>query len=147
VAIQAQMLNLMMRLQREFGLTYLFISHDLGVVRHLCDEVAVMYLGVIVEQAPRDALFAQPLHPYTRALWSAAPSFDPDARSRKGRIRLQGDPPSPLAVPPGCRFAGRCPFATEECRTTEPVLREVAPGHRIACHRVGDDGQVMYTST
>ena len=147
VAIQAQMLNLMMRLQREFGLTYLFISHDLGVVRHLCDEVAVMYLGVIVEQAPRDALFAQPLHPYTRALWSAAPSFDPDARSRKDRIRLQGDPPSPLAVPPGCRFAGRCPFATDECRTTEPVLREVAPGHRIACHRVGDDGQVLYTST
>ena len=144
VAIQAQMLNLMMRLQREFGLTYLFISHDLGVIRHLCDEVAVMYLGRIVEQAPREALFQHPLHPYTRALWSAAPSFDPDARSRKDRIRLQGDPPSPLNVPPGCRFAGRCPFAQDLCRTEEPGLREVAPGHQIACHRVGDAGQVNY---
>jgi peptide/nickel transport system ATP-binding protein len=144
VAIQAQMLNLMMRLQREFGLTYLFISHDLGVIRHLCDEVAVMYLGRIVEQAPREALFQHPLHPYTRALWSAAPSFDPDARSRKDRVRLQGDPPSPLNVPPGCRFAGRCPFAQDLCRTEEPGLREVAPGHQIACHRVGDAGQVNY---
>ena len=144
VAIQAQMLNLMMRLQREFGLTYLFISHDLGVIRHLCDEVAVMYLGRIVEQAPREALFQHPLHPYTRALWSAAPSFDPDARSRKDRIRLQGDPPSPLNVPPGCRFAGRCPFAQDLCRTEEPGLREMAPGHQIACHRVGDAGQVNY---
>ncbi|MFM8766337.1 MAG: ABC transporter ATP-binding protein [Rubrivivax sp.] len=144
VAIQAQMLNLMMRLQRDFGLTYLFISHDLGVVRHLCNEVAVMYLGRIVEQAPREALFERPLHPYTRALWSAAPSFDPDARSRKDRIRLQGDPPSPLKVPPGCRFAGRCPFAQDLCRTEEPALREVAPGHQIACHRVGDEGQVLY---
>lgn len=144
VAIQAQMLNLMMRLQREFGLTYLFISHDLGVVRHLCGEVAVMYLGRIVEQAPREALFERPLHPYTRALWSAAPSFDPDARSRKDRIRLQGDPPSPLKVPQGCRFAGRCPFAQDLCRTKEPALLEVAPGHQIACHRVGDEGQVMY---
>ena len=144
VAIQAQMLNLMMRLQREFGLTYLFISHDLGVIRHLCDEVAVMYLGRIVEQAPREALFQHPLHPYTRALWSAAPSFDPDARSRKDRIRLQGDPPSPLNVPPGCRFAGRCPFAQDLCRTEEPGLREVAPGHQIACHRVEDAGQVNY---
>jgi peptide/nickel transport system ATP-binding protein len=138
------MLNLMMRLQREFGLTYLFISHDLAVVRHLCDEVAVMYLGRIVEQAPREALFSRPLHPYTRALWSAAPSFDPGARTRGDRIRLQGDPPSPLNIPPGCRFAGRCPFAQDLCRSEEPTLREVSPGHRVACHRVGDDGQVSY---
>ncbi|MEN9630192.1 MAG: hypothetical protein RJA10_3420 [Pseudomonadota bacterium] len=144
VAIQAQMLNLMMQLQRDFGLTYLFISHDLGVVRHLCNEVAVMYLGRIVEQAGRDALFAQPLHPYTRALWSAAPSFDPGARSRGQRIRLQGDPPSPLNVPPGCRFAGRCPFAQDVCRASEPELREVVPGHRVACHRVGDAGELHY---
>ncbi len=144
VAIQAQMLNLMLRLQREFGLTYLFISHDLGVVRHMCDEVAVMYLGRIVERAGRDALFAQPLHPYTRALWSAAPSFDPDARSRHDRIRLQGDPPSPLAVPKGCRFAGRCPHALPSCKETDPPLREVVPGHAVACHRVGEAGKVMY---
>jgi peptide/nickel transport system ATP-binding protein len=144
VAIQAQMLNLMLRLQREFGLTYLFISHDLGVVRHMCDEVAVMYLGRIVEQAPRDALFAQPLHPYTLALWSAAPSLDPGSRSRGQRIRLQGDPPSPLNIPPGCRFAGRCPFALAACRHQEPELRAVASGHTVACHRVDDTGRPQY---
>lgn len=144
VAIQAQMLNLMLKLQREYGLTYLFISHDLGVVRHMCDEVAVMYLGRIAEQAPRDTLFSRPLHPYTRALWSAAPSFDPDARTRKERIRLQGDPPSPLAVPVGCRFAGRCAHARDVCREREPELSEVAPGHYVACHRVSDDGQPLY---
>ena len=136
VAIQAQMLNLMMRLQRAFGLTYLFISHDLAVVRHMCDEVAVMYLGRIVEQAPREALFQRPLHPYTRALWSAAPSFDPAARTRGGRIRLQGDPPSPLNIPPGCRFAGRCPYAVDICRQVEPALRPMSAGHTVACHRV-----------
>ena len=146
VAIQAQMLNLMLRLQRDFGLTYLFISHDLGVVRHMCNEVAVMYLGRIVEQAGRDALFAKPLHPYTRALWSAAPSFDPQARSRGRRIQLQGDPPSPLDVPPGCRFAGRCPHAQDECRRSEPALREVMPGHTVACHRVDDAGRALYAS-
>ncbi len=144
VAIQAQMLNLMLRLQRDFGLTYLFISHDLGVVRHMCDEVAVMYLGRIVERAHRDLLFAQPLHPYTRALWSAAPSFDPRARSRAHRIRLVGDPPSPLAVPAGCRFAGRCPYVQDECRMREPELREVLPGHQVACHRVSDEGSALY---
>jgi peptide/nickel transport system ATP-binding protein len=147
VAIQAQVLNLMLKLQREFGLTYLFISHDLGVVRHMCDQVAVMYLGRIVEQASRDALFARPLHPYTRALWSAAPSFDPHARSRADRIRLQGDPPSPLNIPPGCRFAGRCPFAQEACKTTEPALREVSGGQRVACHRVDDAGVPTYAAS
>jgi peptide/nickel transport system ATP-binding protein len=144
VAIQAQILNLMQRLQRELGLTYLFISHDLGVIRHMCDDIAVMYLGVIVEQAEREKLFTRPLHPYTLALWSAAPSFDPKARGRGQRIRLQGDPPSPINVPPGCRFAGRCPFAEARCRTEVPLLREVLPGHRVACHRVGDDGRRLY---
>jgi peptide/nickel transport system ATP-binding protein len=144
VAIQAQILNLMQRLQRELGLTYLFISHDLGVIRHMCDHVAVMYLGVIVEQAARESLFSRPLHPYTLALWSAAPSFDPKARARGQRIRLQGDPPSPINIPSGCRFAGRCPFAQERCHQEAPMLREVMPGHQVACHRVGDEGQVLY---
>jgi peptide/nickel transport system ATP-binding protein len=144
VAIQAQILNLMQRLQRALGLTYLFISHDLGVIRHMCDEVAVMYLGLIVEHAPRESLFSRPLHPYTLALWSAAPSFDPNARLRGRRIRLQGDPPSPIDVPAGCRFAGRCPFAEDRCRSEAPALREVLPGHRVACHRVSEDGRPTY---
>jgi len=144
VAIQAQMLNLMLRLQRQFGLTYLFISHDLGVVRHMCDEVAVMYLGRIVERAGRDTLFAQPLHPYTRALWSAAPSFNPRQRSRGRRIHLQGEPPSPMVANAGCRFSGRCPHVQDVCRNAEPILREVAGRHWVACHRVGDDGLVTY---
>ena len=144
VAIQAQMLNLMLRLQREFGLTYLIISHDLGVVRHMCNEVAVMYLGRIVERAGRDTLFSRPLHPYTQALWSAAPTFDPQARGRSQRIRLQGDPPSPMDVPDGCRFAGRCPFTQSVCSSQDPVLREVKAGHFVACHRVTDDGTPGY---
>lgn len=144
VAIQAQMLNLMLRLQREHGLTYLFISHDLGVVRHMCDEVAVMYLGRIVERASRESLFERPLHPYTRALWSAAPSFDPGARSRAHRIRLQGDPPSPRDIPPGCRFAGRCPFAESACRASEPELRAAGDDHWVACHRVDAAGKTTY---
>lgn len=145
VAIQAQMLNVMLRLQREYGLTYLFISHDLGVVRHMCEDVAVMYLGRIVEQASRESLFARPLHPYTRTLWSAAPSFDPRERARHRRIRLHGDPPSPLAIPAGCRFAGRCPHAMDACRTEDPPLRSVGPQHLVACHRVDDAGQPTYS--
>ena len=144
VAIQAQILNLMQRLQHELGLTYLFISHDLGVIRHMCDEIGVMYLGQIVEQAPREGLFERPLHPCTLALWSAAPSFDPGTRSRRDRIRLQGDPPSPINVPPGCRFAGRCPFAEARCHTEPPPLREVLPGHKVACHRVSEAGVALY---
>jgi peptide/nickel transport system ATP-binding protein len=144
VAIQAQILNLMQRLQRELGLTYLFISHDLGVIRHMCDEIGVMYLGQIVEQADRQSLFERPLHPYTLALWSAAPSFNPGTRSRADRIRLQGDPPSPINVPPGCRFAGRCPFAEARCHTEPPALRTVLPGHQVACHRVSDGGAPLY---
>ena len=136
VAIQAQILNLMQRLQRELRLTYLFISHDLGVVRHMCDRVAVMYLGVIVEMADRDTLFGEPLHPYTVALWSAAPSFDPRQRGRGRRIRLAGDPPSPVDLPRGCRFAGRCPAAEPACNDAEPPLAEVGPGHWARCRRI-----------
>jgi len=123
-------------LQRELQLTYLFISHDLGVVRHMCDRVAVMYLGVLVEMADRDALFSQPLHPDTVALWSAAPSFDPRQRGRSQRIRLMGDPPSPIDLPSGCRFAGRCPAAEAACREAEPPLTEVSRGHFVRCRRV-----------
>ncbi len=144
VAIQAQILNLMQKLQKELGLTYLFISHDLGVIRHMCDDIAVMYLGQFVERATREGLYAQPLHPYTLALWSAAPSMASRGQKRKLRIRLQGDPPSPLNVPTGCRFSSRCPFAENTCHTTPPSLREVQPGHHVACHRVSDTGQPLY---
>ena len=139
VAIQAQILNLLRRLQEEFNLTYLFISHDLGVVQHMCDDVAVMYLGQVVEHADRLSLFRTPLHPYTYALLSAVPSADPVLRDRASRIRLIGDPPSPIDLPPGCRFASRCPFAEERCRTEEPALRSF-DGHKVRCHLVSDDG-------
>jgi peptide/nickel transport system ATP-binding protein len=143
VAIQAQILNLLRQLQNEFGLTYLFISHDLGVVQYVCDEIAVMYLGRIVEQADRISLFKTPLHPYTWALLSAVPSADP---SRMGgeRIRLEGDPPSPIDPPAGCRFASRCPFAEDRCRAEHPPLRTIRDGHRVACHLVGDDGSAPH---
>jgi len=140
VAIQAQILNLLRRLQEEFGLTYLFISHDLGVVQYMCDDVAVMYLGQIVEQADRISLFKTPLHPYTWALLSAVPSADPDVRRGRDRIRLSGDPPSPIDPPAGCRFASRCPFAEAQCHQVTPPLRPVREGHAVACHLVGDDG-------
>jgi peptide/nickel transport system ATP-binding protein len=140
VAIQAQILNLLRSLQTEFGLTYLFISHDLGVVQYMCDEIAVMYLGQIVEHADRIPLFTEPLHPYTWALLSAVPSADPVAREGAARIRLEGDPPSPIDLPPGCRFASRCPFAEARCVADTPVLRSIRPGHAVACHLVSDDG-------
>ena len=139
VAIQAQILNLLRRLQEEFGLTYLFISHDLGVVQHMCDDIAVMYLGQVVEHADRLSLFRTPLHPYTNALLSAVPSADPVLRDRASRIRLVGDPPSPIDPPPGCRFASRCPFAEARCRAEEPALRPVG-GQMVRCHLVTDDG-------
>ena len=140
VAVQAQVLNLLRRLQDEFGLTYLFISHDLGVVQYMCDEIAVMYLGQVVEHADRISLFTEPLHPYTWALLSAVPSADPAIRDRADRVRLLGDPPSAIDPPPGCRFASRCPFSQAICTQDTPPLRTVKDGHTVACHLVSDDG-------
>ena len=139
VAIQAQILNLLTRLRDELKLTLLFISHDLGVISHICDEVAVMYLGRVVEKAPRYALFKQPLHPYTQALLSAVPSRDPKLKGAIKRIRLQGDIPSPISPPTGCRFHTRCPIAQARCRDEEPQLIEHASDHWVACHFPGHD--------
>ena len=136
VSIQAQVLNLLEELQDRLGLTYLFIAHDLAVVRHICDDTAVMYLGKIVEQASTDRLFARPMHPYTHALLSAVPTPNPKIQRQRSRILLEGDVPSPINPPPGCRFHTRCPVGKDKeiCRTEEPLLEERAPGHRVACH-------------
>jgi oligopeptide/dipeptide ABC transporter ATP-binding protein len=142
IAIRAQILNLLARLQRELGLTYLFISHDMAVVEHLCDEIAVMYLGQIVERAPRKAFFANPLHPYSVALMSAVPTVHGGRRRAARRIKLSGDPPSPINPPSGCRFAGRCPVAEPACAAELPPLREAAPGHWVRCRRVETVGGV-----
>lgn len=135
VSIQAQVLNLLQELQERLGLTYLVIAHDLAVVRHVSDEVAVMYLGGVVEQAPSDDLYAEPLHPYTKALMSAVPVPDPVVETTRERIILSGDLPSPADPPTGCRFHTRCPYRqTTRCDDERPVLRELAPGHTVACH-------------
>jgi oligopeptide transport system ATP-binding protein len=136
VSIQAQVVNLMEELQDKFGLTYLFIAHDLSMVRHICDRVAVMYLGVIVELADRDELYEHPLHPYTTALLSAVPIPDPKKDRARQRIILSGDVPSPINPPSGCRFHPRCPLAIERCSQERPEWREAAPDHWVACHVV-----------
>jgi oligopeptide/dipeptide ABC transporter ATP-binding protein len=133
VSVQAQIVNLLLDLQDRLGLSYLFVAHDLSVVKHVSDRVAVMYVGKIVEIAPTRALFARPLHPYTEALLSAVPVPDPRARSR--RIVLKGEIADPANPPSGCYFHPRCPYAVDRCRTEAPALRPLAPGHLARCHR------------
>ena len=140
VSIQAQIVKLMMELQEELGLTYIFIGHDLSVVRHVSNDVAVMYLGKIVELTDSDELYREPLHPYTQALISAAPIPDPEADLARERILLEGEVPSPIDPPKGCNFCTRCPHATSLCREEDPESKEVLPGHFVACHYVKEGG-------
>ena len=136
VSVQAKILNLLRDLQRSFDLTYVFISHDMRVVRHMADRVAVMYLGKVVELTRKQELFSMPQHPYTRALLAAVPDTDP--RRRGVRVAVEGDPPSPLDPPPACRFNPRCHFARDICREVEPLLEPTGPGHETACHLVNE---------
>lgn len=141
VSIQAQIANLLIRFQKEMGLTYLFIAHDLAMVKHISDRVAVMYLGAVMELAPAEELYDNPLHPYTEALMSAIPIADPHTEDNRHRIMLEGDVPSPINPPPGCKFQNRCPKAMECCHKQAPALTEVSPGHFVACHLVNGQAQ------
>lgn len=144
VSVQAQILNLLMELQEELGLTYIFISHDLSVVKHISDNIGVMYLGQLIEKAPKQAIFKKPLHPYTIALLSAIPSTN--IRVRKKKIILKGEIVSPINPQPGCRFAARCPFAIDQCTQENPVFEEVEPDHFVACFRYKEiqDGSLYF---
>ena len=137
VSIQAQVVNMFEDLQQELGLTYLFIAHDLAIVKHISNRIGVMYLGKLVEMADSDTLYDHPIHPYTQSLLSAIPIPDPKASRMKKRIVLQGDVPSPLNPPSGCRFRTRCPYATEQCAAEVPEFKEYKTGHFAACHRIG----------
>lgn len=134
VSIQSQVINLMEELQEQFDLSYIFIAHDLSVVRHISDQIGVMYLGELVEKAPTDELFSHPLHPYTKALLSSIPVANPEFKREK--IVLKGDIPSPLNPPAGCKFHTRCPYAIKRCKNEEPVFKEVAKNHSVACHLI-----------
>ncbi|WP_019424125.1 ABC transporter ATP-binding protein [Paenibacillus sp. OSY-SE] len=136
VSIQAQIVNLLQDLQKQFGLTYLFIAHDLSMVKHISDRVAVMYLGKMVELSDSESIYAEPLHPYTRALMSSIPVPDPEIEAQKERIVLSGELPSPIHPPSGCHFRTRCPLASDRCAQAEPPFREAKPGHFVACHLV-----------
>lgn len=139
VSIQAQVVNLLIELQQKLGLTYLFIAHDLSMVKHISDRIAVMYLGKVVELADSATLYEKPLHPYTQALLSAIPIPDPEIERTRKRIILEGDVPSPINPKPGCRFASRCMYAKDICREVDPEYREVEPNHFVTCHLVGKD--------
>ena len=136
MSIQSQVINLLHDLQEKLGLTYLFIAHDLNIVKYISDRIAVMYLGNVVELASSDELYKNTLHPYSQALLSAVPIPDPSAEAQKHRIIISGDVPSPINTPKGCNFAGRCPKACDQCRESKPPLQEITPGHFVACHLV-----------
>ncbi len=142
VSIQSQIINLLIELQRKLGLTYLFIAHDLDIVRYISDRIAVMYLGHVMEIGDSDEVYNHALHPYSQALLSAVPIPDPDLEKQKQRIILEGDVPSPIDVPKGCPFAGRCRYAKEKCSEDRPELKEVKPGHHVACHFVDEINQL-----
>ena len=143
VSIQAQILNLLMDLQDSLGLTYMFVTHDLSVVKHISDNIMVMYLGKCVEYASSEELFADPLHPYTRALLAAIPIPDLDERGKELQL-IKGEVSSPINVKPGCRFAKRCEFCDERCMSENPPFVEAKPGHKVACFKVGENGEKLY---